>query len=167
VLTVRTIVFRLPVKNKRYICCPKRPDRYWCAPNLQFNGCRGTFVPWSEADHSTHLLVRLRMSAAMLPFLQMPSWCALEQGTFIMHSEPDDDHLLVDTCFYIDFHWTGLHHIVRESNYGDNNMTWVRRGAGARRMAVESFRNTKTTGCRNTEVISSAGSKAPFIFTVR
>ena len=128
-LTLRKIVFRLPVKNKRHICCPKRPGRFWGPPNIQFNGRRGTFVPWNEAHHSTHLLVRLRMSTAMLPFLQMPSWCGLERGNLIMYSEPDD-HLLVDKRFYADFHRTGRQHIVSERNYGkwlgylDTKLNW-------------------------------------------
>jgi hypothetical protein len=85
-----------------------------------------------------------------------------------MYSEPDYDHLLVDTVFTLTSTEVDITTPrVKVITVRDNNVTWVRRGAGARKMAVESIRKTKTTGCQNTEVISSSGSKDPFMFKVR
>jgi len=74
--------YRIPVRKRKFFSSPKRPDRRWVPPCLQFNGCRCSFAgvkrPGREifsrryGGPSVRLIIvglvpRLRTSGAMLP----------------------------------------------------------------------------------------------------
>jgi hypothetical protein len=59
-----------PSRGKRFFSSPNRPDWFWDPPSLYSVGTgvlyQGVKLPSLDADHSVHLMLRVRMSGGTI-----------------------------------------------------------------------------------------------------
>ena len=61
---IRTVRCSIPGRSNIFLASPKRPDRLWGPPSLQFSGYRGSYPGQQQQGHEADLVPRLRTSGA-------------------------------------------------------------------------------------------------------